>query len=330
MTHPFRSILVTGAGGYVGEALVSRIGAIRRQSPFTDAALVVVDRHIPDGQRLPGVRWIEGDLADPEVLTASTCDRPDLVFHLAGITSGRAEADFAAGLRANVQTTIALLEQLRMQGTCPSFVFLSSIAVFGAPLPARIDDETPALPALSYGAQKLAVEILLADYARRGWIEGLSLRLSSIVARPCATENALSAFASALIREPAEGRRHTCPVGADATILWQSLPTCVDNLVHAARLLHRRHSREEPGRPGLPQTRAITLPALRASAGDVLAALVRKYGAPLQQLVEFKPDLKLCGQFDRWPPLAAATAERLGFSRDVDLDSLISEAVRLT
>ena len=209
-------------------------------------------------------------------------------------------------------------------------VFTSSIAVFGAPLPSRIDDETPQLPTLSYGAQKKSVEVLLADYSRRGWIDGLSLRLSGIVARPSRPGAALSAFASDLIGEPSKGRAYVCPVGPDATVLFLSLPACIENLLHAARLLLDRTGGAAAAVPGLPRSRAITLPALRASAAEVVDALARRHGEAVRELVTFRPDPTLRGQFGCWPPFFTAEADRLGFRHDGDLDTLLERALKAT
>ena len=205
-------------------------------------------------------------------------------------------------------------------------MFTSSIAVFGAPLPSRIDDETPQLPTLSYGAQKKSVEVLLADYSRRGWIDGLSLRLSGIVARPSRPGAALSAFASDLIGEPSKRRAYMCPVGPDATVLFLSLPACIENLLHAARLLLDRTGGAAEAVPGLPRSRAITLPALRASAAEVVDALARRHGEAVRELVTFRPDPTLRGQFGCWPPFFTAEADRLGFLHDGDLDTLLERA----
>ena len=207
MTH----VLVTGADGYLGRALVARLLA----PPATRAlaSLTLLDLRFDASNAAHGerVRCVRGDVGDADVLAEATAQPPDLVFHLAGITSRRAEEDFALGLRVNVGSTMALFERLRLQGRRPVVVCASSIGVYGTPLPAAIDDDTAPAPTLSYGAQKRMIEILLADYSRRGWLDGRAVRLPSVVARPAEPGGALSGFASDLIRELAEGRRYSLP-----------------------------------------------------------------------------------------------------------------------
>src|SRR6185369_9831884 len=201
-------VLVTGANGYVGRALAARLKE-RLQAQEIDS-LTLLDLGFDNTPTEAGIRCISGDLGDPACLAQATEPAPTVVFHLAGIMSRQAEEDFALGMLVNVSCTIGLFERLRSLGHQPVVVYSSSIGIYGAPLPHAIDDYTPIAPALSYGAQKRMIEILLADYSRRGWIDGRAVRLPGVVARPAAPNGALSAFASDLIREPAEGRRYAC------------------------------------------------------------------------------------------------------------------------
>lgn len=311
-----RHVLVTGAGGYIGRALSrALVPALRDGRTRT---LTLVDLDLPDTEAdAPGMRRLRGDLADADVLRAATEPAPTTVFHLAGITSRLAEEQFALGLRVNLLCTVSLFERLREQAQQPVLVYASSIGVFGTPLPEHIDDATPPAPTLSYGAQKRAIEVLLADYARRGWIDGRALRLPTVVARPAQAQVALSSFASELIREIAEGRPYTCPVGADAQLWWLSLPACVEHLRHAAAL---------PA-DALPAQRVWSLPALRANVDDVVQALRRRFGAEVDARLRFAPQAALQAQFAQWPPLSTATARRLGQQHDGDLDTLIERAL---
>ena len=312
-------VLVTGAGGYIGRAVAARLqqqlqaGALR--------SLTLLDLHFGSASATPAdarVRRIRADLRDPAALAQATEAPLDVVYHLAGITSRQAEDDFALGLQVNVLATIALFERLRSLGGCPIVVCASSIAVYGTPLPDAIDDSTCCAPTLSYGAQKRAIEIVLADYSRRGWLDGRAVRLPSIVARPAPADGALSAFASDLIREPAQGRHSICPIGPDGTLWLLSLPACVAGLLHAA------------GLPAgtLPPGRAWNLPALRASAGQIVDELCRRFGAGLAERVEYRPVAAMQAQFAQWPALATDSADRLGFRHDGDLASLIDNALR--
>jgi len=191
------------------------------------------------------------------------------------------------------------------------------IGVYGTPLPAAVDDQTPPAPTLSYGAQKRMMEILLADYSRRGWLDGRTVRLPSVVTRPALVNGALSSFASDLIRELAEGRTYTCPIGPDGQLWLLSLQACVQHLQQAAAA---------PANV-LPAGRVWNLPALRASAAEVVAALCRRYGPDLAQQISYVPQATMQAQFAQWPPLRTDIAQRLGMAHDGDLDTLISRAL---
>ncbi|MBC5784642.1 NAD-dependent epimerase/dehydratase family protein [Ramlibacter sp. USB13] len=311
-----KNVLVTGADGYIGRAVAHALA--QRLAAGDIASLTLTDLALRDAPQAEGVRCIEGDLGDERVLHAATTPAPDTVFHFAGITSRLAEEQFALGLRVNVGHGIALFERLRTAASCPVLVFASSIGVFGTPLPAAIDDATAPAPTLSYGAEKRMIEILLADYARRGWIDARSVRLPSVVARPAQAQVALSSFASDLIREPAEGRPYASPVGPDAQIWLLSLPACVEHLLRAATV----------DAASLPPARAWTLPALRASVGEIVDALGRRFGADVAGLVRYAPQPAMQAQFAQWPPLRTGIAERLGMRHDGDLDTLIQRALQ--
>ena len=310
-----RQVLLTGAGGHVGRGLAHALaGRLARGEIATLTLLDLACDGLPSGA---GIRHLAGGLGDAALRRQALTPPPDTVFHLAGITSRQAEQDFALGLRVNLGHTLALCEDLRASGGPPPvFVFTSSIGVYGVPLPPAIDDDTAACPTLSYGTHKRMVELLLADYSRRGWLDARSLRLPSVVARPAAAQGALSSFASDLLREPLAGRDYTCPVGAEAQVWWLSLPACVALLLQAAAL---------PA-AALPRGRAWNLPALRASVGEVVAALGRQWGADVAARVRHAPDPVLQAQFARWPPLSCATATRLGMQHDGDLHTLLVRA----
>ena len=312
MTH----VLVTGAGGYIGHALAARLKAALQARQI--ASLTLVDlRFAADAVDSAGLRHISGDIGEPSVLAKATSPAPDTVFHLAGITSRAAQDDFALGLRVNISNTMALFERLRLQSRVPVVVCASTIAVYGVPLPSAVDDDTPLNPTMSYGAQKQMLEILLADYSQRGWLDGRAVRLSGIVARPGAPNAALSAFASDLIREPAEGRHYTCPVAPDATLWLLSLPACIECLLQAARIAEQL----------LPAKRAWNLPALRASAGELVQAVGRHLGRDISGLIQYQPQPELAAQFATWPPLLTDIANRLGMRHDGNLDSLVARAL---
>ena len=296
-----RRVLVTGAHGFIGRALVAALAA------KGDHEVLATDR-------------ADGDIADPAHV-ASLFARPvDLVFHLAGLASGAAEADFQAGQRVNLDAATLLLGACRRQieagGTVVRLVYSSSIAVFGTPLPARIDDATAPAPSLSYGTHKRVCELLIDDASRRGELDGRALRLSGVVVRPAGprgAKGARSAFNSDLLHEPLAGRDITCPVSAEATIWIASLPTTVANLLRLA----------EVDAAALGAQRAVTAPALAVTVAAIVAALGRVDGAAPAR-VSFAPDPHIEAQFGRWPlDCCFARAEALGLRRDVSLDAIV-------
>lgn len=316
--HTPQRILVTGAGGYIGAALVRRL--VQNASHLHIAQITALDINLQGAvlPEYPLLRKINGSLRDAETRALALAEAPDLVFHLAGITSGQAEQQFEASFDVNVVATMALFEDLRRLGNAPRLVQTSSIGVFGLPLPARIDDQTLPTPTLTYGAHKLMMETLLADYSRRGWIDGRSVRLPSVVARPAGPNGASSSFASDLIRELCAGRPYDCPIDAGGTIWLLSLTACIDALLHAARIDAAQ----------LPRTRAWTLPALRASAAQVVDAISSLYGNETVERIRYCPDPALLAQFARWPQLDTSLAESQGFVADKSLPQLLARTQR--
>lgn len=317
-------VMVTGANGYVGRALSHRLCVQLAEGDID--TLTLVDQHDADDdtlrESLPSavrgqLHQVIGDLRDPDTLSQALAQRPDRVFHLAGITSRQAEDDFALGLAVNVDAAMALFEHLRQQELCPVLVFASSCGVYGPSMPSVIDDATVPAPCLSYGSQKLMMEILLSDYSRRGWLDARSVRLPSVVARPAPRSAAASSFASDLIRETALGRRYLCPVGPDASLWLLSLPGCVTQLLHAAGL---------PAQ-ALPPTRAWNLPALRATVDDVVRAMAKRLGCDPDSLVHYQPQPAMQAQFAQWPALSTSTAHALGFTHDSTLERLLDSAL---
>jgi nucleoside-diphosphate-sugar epimerase len=295
--------LVTGAAGFLGRALVARLQAaaapLDRLRLLDRVAASATDAEI-----------LVGDLADLAVLEAAL-DGVDRVFHLAALPGGAAEAGYAASLRVNLQASLDLFEHLAARTRPARLVYASSIAVFGAPLPeAGIDDETPARPSMTYGAHKLMVETALANLTRLGRIGGVALRLPGLVARPSDGAGLKSAFMSQVFHTLAAGEAYALPVGPDATMWLMSVQAAARALIHAADL------------PTLPRA-AFTAPALRVSAGDLVAEISRQArGDP--GLVTYDPDPVLEAQFGRLPPLFTPAADGLGFVHDGDLSSLVS------
>ncbi len=311
-------ILITGADGFIGRALVERLLSAPALAGLGDARreLVLLDRRFAHPRHAARVRTLTGDLAEAQVLREAVGDGVDAVFHLASVPGGAAEADFDLGMRANLQGTLALLEVLRRQQRPARVVFASTIGVFGVPLPERIDEHTVPTPTLSYGAQKLMGEVLVADYSRRGFVDGRSLRLPGIVARP-AGSGMLSAFLSEIIRVLSAGGEFTCPVAPEGMSWWMSRTCVVENLLHAAALddvwVRRR--------------RTWLLPVLHASLGDVVAAIARIHGPQVLERVRYAPNPGLQAQFASYPPLSCPESLAAGFRHDGSLDALVRRAL---
>ncbi len=302
-------ILVTGAGGMVGRKLVQsleRDGSVGGQP--IDAVLGV------DAIAAPGVEVV--DIAAPGAAEGLLGSRPDVIFHLAGIVSGEAETDFEKGYRVNFDGSRLLLDAIRLigNGYRPRFVFTSTIAVFGAPFPESIGDEFLTAPLTSYGTQKAMTELLLADYTRRGFLDGIGLRLPTICVRPGAANLAASGFFSNIIREPLAGRAAVLPVPDDVRHWHASPRAAVGFLLHAAALDGRLlGDRRTLTMPGLSVTVAEQIEALRVAAGDEAVRLIRR-----------EPDEAIMRIVAGWPRrFDARRAEELGFRAETDFAQII-------
>ena len=319
-------VMVTGAAGFVGAALANRLARDGQLAGRAIRRLTLVDLSFgAEAARQGIVHRLAGDLADSAWLDVHLGgglggEPIDAVFHLASIPGGMAEAQPALARRVNVEATMDLLERGHQQvaagGAAPRFIFASSIAVFGE-LPARVDDDTPTQPVMRYGAHKLIGEVLVDHYHRRGWIDGCSLRLPGVLARPPARTGQLSAFLSDMIRELGAGRRFVCPMSPEATTWASSLPNVVDNLVHAAEHTHR----------GDAASRALTLPTSHFSMRGLVEALATVHGPQVRGQVKFKPDAHIERLFGQFPPLATPRAEAVGYRADASLVSMVRAAV---
>ncbi|NMN04029.1 MULTISPECIES: NAD-dependent epimerase/dehydratase family protein [unclassified Novosphingobium] len=300
------TILITGAGGFVGREIVARLLAQGR-------GVVAMDT-VPDG--IPdGARVVAGDLGDAAVRAAALGEGVSAIIHLATVPGGAAEADPAASRRINIDAMYDLLLEATALGR-PRFVYASSIAVYGDPLPARVDDATPLSPKMIYGAHKAMMEHAVALFANRGAIEGVTVRLPGILARPKGPSGMKSAFMSNLFHALKAGEEFVCPVSAGATIWAQSVAACADNFLHALAL----------DTALLPPTYAVTLPALRVTMGDLAAEVARQCGVRAD-LVSYAPDAALEAAFGAQPPLETPAAERAGFAHDGDIARLVESAL---
>jgi D-erythronate 2-dehydrogenase len=316
-------VMITGANGFIGRALSARLleAKLPRPPGLPGVEQVVLLDLAFEGPELPGVRRLPGSLLDKEVLDQAFSSPVDVLFHLASVPGGLAERQYELGRQVNLDATVALLEAARAQTLAaskpPVFVFASSIAALGAPLPARVDDATPLRPQLSYGAHKLIGEILVEDFTRHGWVQGRSVRLPGIVARPPQRTGQLSAFMSDIIRELAEGRPYICPVSAASTTWLMSIHAIVANLLHAAALTAEQCR----------DTRVWTLPALRSSMAELVDAIAQVHGREVLQRVSYQSDPALEANFGRHPPLFTPAADAAGFRHDGDLPNLVRRAL---
>lgn len=314
-------IVVTGAGGFVGAALVRRLLECPPRLPggTTLGRLTLLDLDFAESFDDPRVRQLRGSIDDPALLAAAFDGPPvDCLFHLASVPGGLAEHDYPLGRRINLDATLALLEALRGQAFPARLVFASTIAVYGAPLPTQVDDHTLPRPHLSYAAHKLVGEILIEDFSRRGWLDGRILRLPGIVARPPQPSGLLSAFMSDIFWRLRDAQPFTCPVSAQAVSWWMSRERCVDNLMHIAELP------EETFR----ERRAFALPVLRLSIGELVDGLCRRFGKERRALVSYTPDAALEAAFGAYPPLFVPASEAIGLRHDGDLEQLIDRALQ--
>jgi nucleoside-diphosphate-sugar epimerase len=305
-------ILVTGANGFVGAKLVARL--INQPGALAWTRLTLIDLQLP-AYDAPGIRCLAGNLTDPQRLATALQVPIDVAFHLASVPGGAAEEDYDLGRKVNLDATLALFERLGQQAKPARVVFAGTIAVFGSPLPALVDDETALRPSLSYAAQKLIGEIMLEGLSRRGRLDGLAVRLPGIVARPPQPSGLLSAFMSDLFWKLRDGETFNCPVSAEGTAWWMSAQRCVDNLVHAA--LIPAHS--------LGTKRVFTLPVLHL--GEVLDGVNHYAGFDAAPTIHYQPDPALQATFASYPPLSSPAAQASGFAHDGSLEQLIKRTL---
>jgi D-erythronate 2-dehydrogenase len=315
-------VLVTGAAGYVGAALAARLQSDARIAGRPITRLSLLDLGFGAAPPETGVvHRLSVDLQDLQALSAALGAAPlDAVFHLASIPGGMAESHYTLARRVNLDATLALLERCQAQvesgAPAPRFVFASSIAVFGA-MPSRVTDDTLPRPTMTYGAQKLVGEVLVEDFRRRGWVDGRSLRLPGVLARPPARTGQLSAFLSDMIRELAAGRRFTCPMSPGASTWASSLPNVVDNLIHAA---------QADGAAWADRS-CLTLPTLRFSMAELVEALAAEFGSRVAECVEYQPVERIEALFGHFPPLDSQRAEVAGFRSDGELVALVRRSL---
>jgi nucleoside-diphosphate-sugar epimerase len=257
-----------------------------------------------------------GSVTDAALMRRVLADGIDVVFHLVSIPGGAAQEHYELGYQVNLLASLELLSQLRNAAQPPVLVYASSVAVYGAQLPARMNENAELHPELSYGTHKAMVEFAIDDLARRAEVDGRALRLPGIVARPREPNGLRSAFMSDLMRAFAEGEPYCCPVSPAATAWWMSARCCVNNLIHAAEM------------PVAGQTQRVwQLPVLHLSIAQVVDALATAYGQERRHLISHAVDTGLETLFGRLPPLKTPRARAAGFSHDGSAAALIRHSL---
>ncbi|GGD83977.1 D-erythronate dehydrogenase [Caballeronia grimmiae] len=303
-------ILITGGAGFLGQRLARRLLDRGELNGKPISELVLLDVARPADARLLAdsrVRAETGDISDRAVLERHVDASTEAIFHLAAIVSGQAEADFDLGMKINLDASRALLEVCRASGHVPRVVFTSSVAVYGGTLPAIVRDDTALNPQSSYGTQKAIAELLLCDYARRGFVDGRVLRLPTISVRPGKPNAAASSFASGIIREPLNGERSICPVDG-GTRLWLLSPRSAIEALIAGCELDRAALGDRP---------VVNLPGLSVSVDEMVAALREVAGDEAVARIDWQRDERIEKIVGSWPGAwDTSRAEALGLSGD--------------
>jgi D-erythronate 2-dehydrogenase len=311
-------VFITGGGGMLGHRLAR---ALATRGKLSDASgklaaitqIKVFDTAFPV-ERDARLVYVQGDLAAPGALAAAIDADTHTVFHLAAVVSAGAEADFDLGMQVNVEGTRTVLEICRKLNAPPRVLFSSSVAAFGGEMPDVLDDATTPTPQSSYGTQKVIGEYLVNDYTRKGFIDGRSMRLPTIVIRPGRPNLAASSFASSVLREPLNGEVSKCPV-ADSTGVWLLSPSrAIDAFIHAHDLPASAWG----------SYRVVNLPGITATVREMVDALGRIAGKDRAALVQDVPDERIRAIVKTWPTrLRTPRANAMGFKADPDIEAVI-------
>jgi D-erythronate 2-dehydrogenase len=311
-------VLITGAAGMIGQKLLMRL--LLSDTRIADRKIERIDLHdiVPIKSFHPMVQGHGGDLADANTAETLIATKPDVIFHLAGIVSGEAEANFDLGYDVNLRGTWALFEAIRKAQISPRVVFTSSIAVYGAPFPAVIPDDFHLTPLTSYGTQKMMSEALLADYTRKGIFDGIGIRLPTICVRPGKPNKAASGFFSNIIREPLVGKEAILPVPKDVVHTHASPRSAINFLLHAAAIDGAL----------LGPRRNLTMPGVAVTVGEMIEALRKFAGDRTLSLIKDIPDEMIWSIVQNWPTRFDATrARNLGFIAENNFEQIIQTHV---
>ena len=313
-------ILITGGGGMLGQKLIAGLAKVGSLNGKKIESITVVDAY-KQSQALDGFDFKISskivDITDRAECDAIIAEKPDVIFHLAAIVSGEAESDFEKGYRVNVDGMRNLFEAIRLISNdyCPRVVFTSSVAVYGGPYLEVADDNFILQPATSYGVQKAIGELLLNDYSRRGFFDGVGLRIPTLCVRPGLPNSAASGVFSNIIREPLMGIEATLTAGKDASMIFTSPRSAVGFLIHAAQM----------DTSGLGARRSLMMPGIYATLGDEIDALRRVAGDKIVGFIKEEIDPFVQEMLKSWnfPKFDAKRARSLGFTCEDSFDELI-------
>jgi nucleoside-diphosphate-sugar epimerase len=310
-------VVITGGSGFIGARLARALlagGALGRQKI---SRLVLADQAFPDFPRDERLETLAGDVSDPAFAARAIAPDTDAIFHLAAVVSGAAEADFDLGMRVNLGGVRAVLDAARRCAKPPRLVFASSVAAFGGELPDVLDDSTTPAPQTSYGSQKVISEYLVSDFSRKGYIDGRSLRLPTVVVRPGKANAAASSFASAVVREPLNGIAYECPLPPD-TLVWLLSPRrVVDALIHAHDLPASAWG----------MNRALNLPGITVNVAEMIEAM-RKIAPRAPERISFRIDPRVERIVMGWPVrFDTPRALSMGFKADPGIEAVIRDYI---
>jgi len=313
------NVVITGGAGFLGQRLARKLlsrGTLSSASGVEQRIdrLVLLDVVPAADFDDPRVRVLTGDLSDPPVVREAIDADVASVFHLAAVVSGQAEGDFDLGMRVNLDASRLVLEACRRTGRTPRVLFTSSVAVYGGDLPALVDDTTALTPQSSYGVQKAIAELLLADYTRKGFVDGRVARLPTISVRPGRPNRAASSFASGIVREPLNGEPAVCPVAPDLRLWLLSPRRAIDCLI----ALH------ELSGEALGANRSVNLPGVSVSVGQMVDALRIVGGEKAAERVRWERNPLVERIVGSWPAAWDVTrATMLGLTGDTNFEAIV-------
>lgn len=314
-------VLITGGGGFIGQRLAARLLA-EGQVPDRDGRMCPIERltlfdvaepasGMPDDRRLT---FVAGDIGEPAAVSSLIDKDTGLVVHLAAVVSAGAEADFDLGMRVNLDGTRHVLAACRAAQTRPRVVFSSSVAAFGGPVSTPIGDQTILWPQTSYGIQKSMGEHLVADFSRKGFVDGRSMRLPTVIVRPGKPNKAASTWASSIMREPLQGQYTVCPVTEDQAMWCLSARRVVDAFIHAITMSET----DWGGRY------AVNIPGNTFTVREMVDALIEVAGQNVANRIQWEPDPEIQAIVSGWPPyFDPQRGVAMGFQRDTGMNEII-------